>query len=211
MHLFTRQATLTPGTIPDGMAYAVEIAQYVSEKTGLEVIPWSVVYGAPLGTVSWSARVESQATMGAAQETLTADPEFLKRTTANAHRFEVSPEDNIGQILATASGSGNVSTGSFVTIVRAQCAGGKIAEGMSWGVDMMEHVAKLTGAESAIVRGIYGEFSTLIWISRFDSLDAVDAADAALSTDPTYLERLDQGGDLFLPGSASQRLIRRLG
>ncbi|MDQ1458806.1 MAG: hypothetical protein QOI08_290, partial [Actinomycetota bacterium] len=35
-------------------------------------------------------------------------------------------------------------------------------------------------------------------------------ADAAMSSDPTYIERIDQGGELFTPGTVSQRLIRRL-
>jgi hypothetical protein len=82
---------------------------------------------------------------------------------------------------------------------------------MAWGVDMMQYVAKLTGAESSFARGLYGPFASVVWVSRFVSLQAVDAADAKLSNDPDYLERLDGAGDLFLPGSTTQRLIRRLG
>ena len=45
---------------------------------------------------------------------------------------------------------------------------------------------------------------------RADFIVPIEAADAAMSSDPTYLERIDQGGELFLPGAATQRLIRRL-
>lgn len=208
MHLFTRQATLAREHVVEGRAYAVEIAQYMSEKTGLEVIPWAVVYGAPVGSVSWSTRVDSQAAMGAAQEMLAGDDGFLERSKANARLFTGPAENTIGEFLA--SSGGTVSVGRFATVVIAQCAGGKIGEAMSWGIDMMEHVAKVTGAESSFVRGIYGPFGTLVWVSRFDTMEALDAANAALTTDSTYLERLDQGGDLFVPGSASERLIQRL-
>jgi len=208
MQLFTRQATLARDQIQDGMAYAVEIAQYVSTRTGLEVNAWTTVYGAPLGSVSWSTRVASQAAMGAAQETLAADPGFLERMSANGHRFDGSSEDAIGEFVAFSGDGGTVR--QYASITTAQCAGGKIADAMAWGVDVMQHVAKVTGSDGSLVRAIYGPFATLVWISLYDTLDEVDAADRATSSDPSYLERLDQGGDLFLPGSASQRLIRRL-
>jgi hypothetical protein len=208
MHLFTRQATLAPDHLQDGLAYAVEIAEYVSDKTGLEVVPWTALYGAPVGSVSWSARVPSQAAMGAAQDTLAADDGFLERSSASRHLFTGPAEDAIGQFLAFAGGS--VTGGGFATIVISQCAGGNVADATAWGVDTMQYVSKLTGAESSIARGIYGPFATLVWVSRFDSLEAVDDADAVLSNDPQYLERLDGAGDLFLPGSTAQRLIRRL-
>ena len=208
MHLFTRQSQLAPEHILEGLAYAGEIAQYVSEKSGLEVVPWTAVYGAPVGSVAWSARVGSQAEMGAAQEALAADAGFVDRVKKHAHLFAGPPEDAIGQFIAV-SGDGDTIP-QFASIVTAQCAGGKVADAMAWGVDMMQYVGKLTGADSSIIRGIYGPFATLVWVSLFDTLADADAADAAMSGDPSYLERLDQAGDLFLPGSASQRLIRRL-
>lgn len=208
MQLFTRQATLARDQIQDGMAYAVEIAQYVSKKTGLEVNTWTTVYGGQLGSVSWSARVDSQAAMGAATDILAADSGFQERVAANSHRFDGPLEDSIGEFVAFSGDGGPVR--QYASIATAQCAGGKIADAMAWGVDVMQHVAKSTGSDGALVRGIYGPFATLVWISLYDTLEEVDAADRATSSDPTYLERLDQGGDLFLPGSASQRLIRRL-
>ena len=208
MHLFTRQATLGRDHVQDGLGYAVEIAQYVSEKTSLEVIPWATVYGAPIGSVSWSARVESQAAMGAAQDALLADPGFQERVTRNAQLFVGLPEDSIGEFVGF-SGAGDT-VRQYASIVTAQCAAGKVTDAMAWGVDMMQYAGKLTGLDTSIVRGLYGPFATLVWISLADTLEQVDAANAAMSGDPTYLERLDQAGDLFLPGSGAQLLIRRL-
>jgi hypothetical protein len=208
MNLFTRQATLAPEHLQEGLAYTVEIAQYVSEKTALDVIPWTTMFGAPLGSVSWSARVDSQAALGAVQDTLAADSTFQARVKDASRFFTGSPEDAIGQFVAFSGTGGEIR--QYASIVTAQCAAGKVAEAMAWGVDMMQYVGKLTGLDSSIVRGIYGPFATLVWISLADSLDEVDAADAAMSSDPSYLERLDQAGDLFQPGSAQQRLIRRL-
>jgi hypothetical protein len=208
MHLFTRQATLVPDQIQDGAVYAAEMAGYVSSKTGLEVNAWATVYGAPLGSVSWSARVDSQAAMGAANDTLLADAGFQERLAANRHRFAVAPEDSIGEFVALTGEPGPVR--QYAGIVTAQCAAGKIADAMAWGVDIMQLSAKLTGADHALVRPLYGPFASLVWIALFDTLEDADALETARSSDPSYLERLDQGGDLFVPGSATQRLIRRL-
>ena len=209
MHLFTRQGRFAADQVEEGLAYAAEIAQYVSETTGLEVIPWTSLYGAPIGTVSWSARVDSQAAMGEAGAKLQADAGYRERVAANAHRFDGPVEDALGQILA-ASGERPTSP-QLAAITTAECAGGKLADATAWGVDIMEYSAKVTGAPSSIVRGIYGPFGTLVWIALYESLDQVDAADAATSTDPGYLERIDQAGDFFRPGSATQRLIQRIG
>jgi hypothetical protein len=71
-------------------------------------------------------------------------------------------------------------------------------------------VSKLTGLDTSLARGIYGPWATLVWISLADTLEEADSADAAMSSDPSYLECVDQGGELFIPGTASQRLVRRL-
>jgi hypothetical protein len=208
MHLFTRQATLARDQIQDGIAYAVDIAAYVSEKTGLEVNAWTTVYGGPLGSVSWSSRVDSQAAMGAATDALVADAGFQERVAANVHRFDGPLEDSIGEFVALTGEPGPVR--QYAGIVTAQCAAGKIADAMAWGVDIMQLSAKLTGTDHALVRPLYGPFATLVWIALFDTLEEADLLETARASDPTYLERLDQGGDLFVPGSATQRLIRRL-
>jgi hypothetical protein len=209
MHIFTRQGRFAPDQVVEGLVYAVEIAQHVSQQTGLEVIPWTVLYGAPIGTVSWSARVESQAAMGEAGARLQADPGYREKVAANAHRFDGPVEDQLGQVLA-ASGE-RPAAPQHAVITTAECAGGKLADATAWGVDIMQYSAKLSGAASYVCRGVYGEFGKLVWIALFDSLDQVDAADAATSTDPGYLEQLDQAGDLFRPGSVTQRLIQRIG
>ena len=210
MHLFIRSRSIDTANGPEALAFSVEHAQYVSKVTGLEVIPWATVYGDPVGTISSSVRVESQAAMGAALATLAADPGYQKRIADSAGRLFVGPtEDAIGEILSFAGPGG--SDGSFATVVTAQCAPGRIAEAMTWGVDILEHASKVTGLDGSFVRVLYGPWASLAWINLAETLEEVDGAAAALAADATYLERIDEGGPLFLPGTASQRLIRRLG
>ena len=93
----------------------------------------------------------------------------------------------------------------------AQCAPGRIAEATAWGVDILSHASKLTGLDGFFVRNLYGPWATLVWISVAETMEEIDGAVAARAADATYLERIDDGGPLFHPGSASQRLLRRLG
>jgi hypothetical protein len=210
MHLFTRTRTIDPAHAGEAHAFAVEMGQYASATTGLEVIPWATAYGGPVGTVSYSARVESQAAMGAALATLVADAGYQQRLVDSiGHLFTGPVEDNIGELVSFAGSGGNA--GSFASIVTAQCAPGRISEAMAWGVDILSHHSKVTGLDGAFVRSLYGPWATLGWISLADSWEDLDASTAALATDATYLERIDDAGQLFLAGSASQRLLRRLG
>lgn len=171
---------------------AVDHARRASASTGLDLVPWVSVYGLPCAAVVYSVQVESQAAMAAALATLELDP----------------GEDSIGEIVSVAGPGGSV--GNFASVVLAQCAPGRIAEATAWGVDILSHASKLTGLDGVLVRGLYGPWATLAWIAVAESMDEVDDAAAALAADTSYLERIDDAGPLFLPGSASQRLLRRL-
>lgn len=76
--------------------------------------------------------------------------------------------------------------------------------------DGISHASKMTGLDGSFLRALYGPWATLVWISLAETMEEVDIATASLSGDGTYLERIDDAGPLFLPGSASQRLLRRL-
>ena len=208
MHLFTRVNTVNPERTLEAIAFSLDIAAYVNETTDLELGVWSAVYGAPLGTISWTTRVDSQAAMGAAGDKLEADAKYQAKIADAAGLFTGLPEDQLTEFIGFAgSGTG---AGQYATVTMAQCAPGKIAEAMAWGVDMMNLVQKVTGMDSSVGRAVYGPFATMGWITLAPDLAAVDAAGEAIGGDPTYIERLDQGGELFTQGSASSRLLRRL-
>jgi hypothetical protein len=210
MHLFTRTRTIDPAHAGKAHAFAIDLAQYASATTGLEIIPWATVYGGPVGTVSYSARVDSQAAMGSALATLVADAGYQRRIADSVgHLFTGPVEDAIAELVSFARSGGNA--GSFASIVTAQCAPGRMAEATAWGIDILSHHSKVTDLDGAFVRGLYGPWATVAWINLADSWEDIDASTAALAADSSYLERIDDAGQLFLEGSASQRLLRRLG
>jgi hypothetical protein len=208
MNLFTRVRTTKLERLQEGRAFAVEIAAQVSESTGIEVTPWATVYGAPAGTLSFTAVVDSQAAMGASMEKLGADTAYQKKISEAAGNLFTGPgEDLMGEVVNMV---GTPGAAHYSTIVTAQCAPGKIAAAMAWAVDIQTHVHKLTNQDGLLLRGLYGPFGTLAWIGLAGSLADIDATNAAMSADPTYIEQLDKAGELFVTGSVEQRLVQRL-
>lgn len=208
MYLFTRTTTCKPDRAVDAAGWAVDIAAQVASITGVEVGTWSVLYGAPLNTVTWTCRVESHAEMGAMAEKLQADPGYTARTPEAAELFEGAPTDALIEVIGMTGSGGH--TGGYASSVSAQCAGGKIGAAVTWGASIFEHVAGVTGRDGIFGRSTYGPWATLGWITLASSLDEVDAAQAAMAADPRYLEMIDESGDLFLPGSGQGALSQRL-
>jgi hypothetical protein len=183
---------------PDACASAVEVAQQAA-NTGLEVVPWAIVYGLPRGTVVYSAQTESQSAVATALTRLADSGGTLD---------DGAGEDAIGELVSTAGSGGTIAR--FASVVLAQCAPGRMAEATAWGVDILSHASKATGLDGLFLRSRYGPWASLVWISLAESMEEVDDSAAALAADPTYVERIDDAGPLFIPGSASQRLLRRL-
>jgi hypothetical protein len=208
MYLFVRNRTAAPDRLLEATAYAVDVAAKVSSITGLRLNAQQVEYGAPLTSLSWTTTVGSYAEMGAAREKLIADPGYLEAVQAGHELFEGPAEDALIDIVATAGDGGH--RGGFASMITAQCAPGKIGEAMAFGVEIMNHVAGVTGRDGVFGRGMHGPWASVGWISLSDSLDEVDEAQAALSADPDYLAKVDASRDLFLPGSGAGRLTRRL-
>lgn len=208
MHLFTRTATCKPDRGLDAVAWSVDVAAQVRSITGVEVRTWSVLYGAPLNTITWSCRTESHAEMGAMGEKLQADPGYAARGPEAAELFDGAPTDALIQVLGMVGDGGH--DGRYASVVSAQCAGGQIAAAVQWGADIFEHVGSVTGRDGLFGRGVYGPWATLGWISLAGSLDEVDAAGEAVGADAGYLAKIDAAGDLFVPGSAQSVLSQRL-
>jgi hypothetical protein len=209
MHLFTRTRTIDPAQAGEAYAFAVDMGRYAAATTGLEVVPWATVYGGAVGTLSYTARVDSQAEMAEALATLAVDAGYQERLAGWPGRALYGPvEDTIGEFVSFA-GSGR-NAGTLASVTTAQCAPGRIAEAMAWAVDSLSHHSKVTGLDGALVRSLYGPRATLVWIHLADSWDDIDASSTTLTADATYLERVDDAGPLFLAGSAAQSLLRRL-
>ncbi len=208
MNLFTRTLTVSPEYPLEGIAVAIELGQHVSKVLGFDVPTWTTLFGGPQGSITYSARTDSMVSHGANMAKLEADP-GMQALVAKAQGKLIGPVlDSMSSFVAVA---GEPKTdGKFAAVVSAQVAGGQVAASMGWAVDILNHVAATSGVGGSLVRNLYGPFGTLSWIAQFDSFEQLDAYDAAQSADMAYVQKLDEGGHLFTPGSGVTLLLQRL-
>lgn len=208
MFLYTRTGTAAPGKQLEATAFAIEIAAKVNSITSLDVGVWTPVYGAPMNTFSWVASVEHASDMAATGEKLLADATYMDAVSGAAELF-VSVEDSLGEIISVVGS--HEGDPKFASVVTAQCAAGHLADALAWSVDLTAHVHSITGRDGVFGRSVYGPWAQVSWITLADTAQQVEAAETAMNADPTFLERVDQAGDFFVPGSATSQLSHRIG
>ena len=206
MYLFTRNRTADLAQAPDAMAFAVDIAQHVKKVTGVEVLTWSAVYGAPIGSISWSCRAESLAAIATMTDQLNGDADYLDKVQQDRSLFTGPLEDTVGEVVAI---SGTATPGRYTNVITAQCAPGRIGEAMAWAVEAQNASSKLTGLDGLVVRSLYGPFATVAWLTPLETIEQAQAADQAFK-DPEFGKTIDAAGALFVTGNTQSRLIQRL-
>lgn len=209
MYLFARTRTCAPDRIAEATAFAVDIAAKASTISGSEIAAWQVQYGAPATTFIWTTVTASHTDMGTRREKLLADNGYIETVQAAEHLFEGAAEDLIADVVASPGDGGH--EGQYASFISAQCATGRIADAMLWGVEMANHANKVTGRDGLFTRSMFGPWATVGWFSLAGSLEELDEATAALAADPDYLVKVDSAADLFLPGSGDSRLSQRIG
>ncbi len=208
MRLFTRTVHLT-GPPADVMAYSADMTALVSATTGTEVALWNVQFGAPLGTVVYSARVEGLAQLGDMTTKLMEEPKYHEMLAKGADYVSGPAEDALMTPLH--GGDGDVPpVGTVVMGTRAVVAGGKYAEAAAWGVEMAVLSEKVTGMPVGFFMEAFGTFGGVGWLSGAPDAASAEAAGDKLDADPDYLAKLGDVGDMFIPGSGNRTMATRI-
>lgn len=210
MYLFSRDVLVT-GDPRRSLPVAIGMSELVTKKTQLAVSLWTTLFGAPLGTLSYTAFVQSMSELDAADSALMADDEYLTRLAEAQEYLAKPPMDQIMQILHNSGGEyRRAGVGAVGQVVTARVANARYGAAMKWGIEVADLVADVTGIPGIFGRGAAGEFGTVAWISTMPDMGALDNANEALGKDPRYLTKLDEMGDIFLPGSGRTSIIRRI-
>jgi hypothetical protein len=177
----------------------------------VDVSLWQARFGYPLGTVVWSAMIESRAHLDEQMAKTAADPGFLDLVGRGQEFTTDPPQDMLRSVVhMTREPAGAPPIGAWVEVISAAPAEGKMADAMAWGVEIAEHYTTVTGSGAAFLADDYGMFGQLTWISVHDDGAAADAAGEATATDAGYLAAVDGGAHLFLPGSATRTASTRI-
>jgi hypothetical protein len=210
MNLYQRVVTFQ-GPQEEVAAWAVEITGLVNDKSGLDVSLWQVLFGAPLGTMAWSAQVDALADVEQASATLGSDKAFLKLEAKAQDWARMPGEDRFVRVQHIAGGDyARPDVGSYAEGTVAVPAEGKLAEAMQWGVEISDLHAEITHQSVLFGTNAYGEFGEVGWLGLSQDAAGIDRAAEATATDERYLKSLDSAGNLFRPGSAQRTLARRL-
>lgn len=206
MQLFTRQV-MTTG--PDAQAWATGMAATATASMGTEVALWAVGFGAPVGAMTFTVRVDGIADLLAKSAPLDGDAEYQAKLAAGAEYMAGPPQDSLATPLHGDLGD-PPPVGSMAVVTNAVIANGHYAEAVGWGIEVAEHVTSLTGMPLGLMMQEYGTFGQLTWIGIGADAAAVDASAAATNGDAQYLKMLSAAGDLFVPGSGHRSLATRV-
>ncbi len=207
MYIFSRSTIAALGRQFDAMPAAIGVAELVTKVTGHEVNVFAGRFGAPQGSVMWSARVESMAELQGITDKLMADQGYLDMLESMNGLFMAPSEDRLSRVL-TAPIEG--ATSKYYAVTRAAMSDGKQAEAIALGVKVADYIGKAVGTTSAFTKATYGGFNDVSWILAFDSETDVDAFDDWQMTDSGYLDIVANAAGLFVEGSGHTSLIEKI-
>lgn len=208
MQLFTRQVLMT-GDPAQASAWAGEVAAMASAKMGTEVSVWAAGFGAPLGAMAFTARVDGIADLMAKSVPLGGDAAYMAKVAEGRAKMAAPPEDSLATPLHGELGD-PPPIGSFAVVTNAVIANGKFAEAVGWGIDIAQHVTSLTGMPVGLMMQEFGTFGQLTWIGISADAAGVDASAAASGGDADYIAKLSAAGDLFVAGASHRSLVTRI-
>jgi hypothetical protein len=175
--------------------------------TGHEVNVLTARFGAPQGSVMWSARTESMAELQGITDKLMADSGYLEMLESMNGLFMAPADDRLSRVL-TAPIEG--ATSKYYGITAAAMADGKQADAIAFGVTTAEYIGTSLRTMPSFTKSAYGGFNDVSWIVAFDTDADVDAFDDWQMSDSGYHDIVAEAGGLFVENSGHTTLIERI-
>ena len=196
---FSRVATLT-GSPRRAMPWATNITQYVNEHGSIPVTCWAAGFGFPIGTVAWTAMVESQAQLFAGTSQLLADEGYLDLLDNAADLITTPGHDLLREVIYGQPGD-PPPIGSVAVITTATAIVDRMADAIGWAVEIGQFVESTVGAPIAVLTDVFGTMGGIAWILAQPDFATADAGRAKLMANADYLKHIAGSKDLFIPGS----------
>ena len=208
MLLFSRVATLT-GSPRRAMPWATNITEYVNAHGSIPVTCWAANFGYPIGTVAWSALVESQAELVAGTSQLLADEGYLDLLDNAADLITTPGQDSLRELVYGTPGD-PPAVGSVAAITTAVAIVDRLADAIGWSVEIGQFVESTVGAPIAVFTDVFGTMGTITWILVQPDFAASDAGRAKLVANADYLKHISGSKDLFIQGSGHIGQVTRI-
>lgn len=210
MQLFSRMIHMT-GPPTEVAAHAEAIRAHVSTKTGTEIALWSGLFGAPLGTMVYTVRVDGVAGVLANRAALAGDAEYLALLARGSQWVTGPAMDSLRESLSGEMAPTSPPIGSVATVTTAVIADGRYTDAIGWGLEVASHVEGVTGMPVGLMMDMFGPFGQLVWIGVAADAAAADTANAKLNGDAAYVAKLGDAGKLFVAGMSHRQMAVRVG
>ena len=207
MYIFSRSTIAALGRQFDAIPAAVKVAELVTKLTAKEVTVFSARFGAPQGSIMWTAQTESLDELQGVFDKLMADQGYHDMVESITGLFMAPAEDRLGRVLTGPIGE---PTAKYYGVTRAAMTNGKQADALAFGVRTAEYIGKAIGTQTAFTKSAYGGFNDVTWIVAFDSEADVDAFDDWQMADSGYHDILAEAGGLFVESSGHTSLIEKI-
>jgi hypothetical protein len=210
MYLFSRSARLAPGNTREAMTWALETTEQVNKITALGVQLYRQVWSPEFGRLAWSCFVPDLAALEAAQDKLLADDAFVTNVDRGAQFLHGGLDDAVAQILHGTPDPNRIA--EYATSVRAVCAHGNIQQGIEVGMEIAQKAEAITGVPTLFLTGATGVYGRVGWLAGHDNVQSIDAAQAALMSDPSWMDLIDnKAGKVYAQEpSPTQVIFRRV-
>lgn len=206
MLLFQRMLRVTGG--PSATAWAVDVTAGVNKHATAEVSLWIGAFGAPPGTIAWSAPLEKLGQVDDLNAKMANDSELMAKVSeAKDYVAEADPDRLITLIHGEITDSAPV--GSYVGAVRAVAAPGKWVAAGAWAAHIAGVYSEVTGLDVVVGSTSAGPMGEYSWYVRHADADSIQTAMAATMSSEKYVGEVEGGGEFFQPG-AIQMYAQRL-
>jgi hypothetical protein len=208
MYLFTRSGRFGPGSIRDAMTVTVELTEKVRQETSLDLHAWQATLSPELGTVTWSAFVDSLEELEASQDKLAVSDSFLELADRAGPLFAAPLTDGLASVVLGGRAP-DAPTPSYVGVARAVAANGRLRDALSRGVEIAEAATRITGVATMFLVNSTGPFGAVRWTSGYSDIGELERAEAALSGDESWTALIDRAGTAYQEG-VTQSVFRRI-
>ncbi|MDO8362697.1 MAG: hypothetical protein Q7V88_07360 [Actinomycetota bacterium] len=196
-----------PASFGEAVAFAATIAGKATATAGVEISAWTSVGSEGAGTIVWTAAFDTLVDWEAAGDKLGGDADYVSAVQAADGLFTGTVDDGLLNIVAGLGGDPAANT--YVGIVRATCAGGKLGAGMAQGVAIAEAATRVGGLNTVFGSEVTGAYGGVRWLTGAPNIAALEAASNAIAGSQEFVELVDGGGGLYLP-DAQQAMFRRI-
>jgi hypothetical protein len=208
-YLFSRRGRLAPGNVLDAMAWASKITEKVNAISEVPVSLWTTVFSPQLGTLSWTALVQDLSQLTNLDGKLLADSAYLSLVEEGArYTSDAGFDDGIVNLIHA---DPDAVTGEYATVVAATIAPGNFVRGVEVGIEIAQRAKAVTGRATSFGSSLSGVYGEVGWIVLYDSVDQLQAAGEALSSNIGFAQYLDEhASNVYLAGATTQTVFRKV-